>query len=54
MLNGHRIICLCNNQAVVACLRSRTSQEGHIMHLLCKLAFIEAQHSFSLTPHAVY
>ena len=48
--NGHRIICLCDNQAVVACLHSRTSRVGHIMHMLRALTFVEAQHSFSLIP----
>lgn len=50
---GHCVTCLCDNQAVVACLRSRTSREGHIMHMLRTLAFIEAQHSFSLTPQYI-
>jgi hypothetical protein len=53
MWNSHRIICLCDNQAVVVCLRSQTSREGHIMHLLRTLAFVEAQHSFSLTPQYI-
>ena len=50
---GHRIICLCDNQAVVACLHSRTSRVGHIMHMLRALAFIEARHSFSLVPRYI-
>ena len=33
-------ICLCDNQAVVACLHSRTSRERHIMHMLHTLAFV--------------
>ena len=51
--NGHHVICLCDNQAVVACLRSRTSREGHIMHMLRTLAFIEAQQSFALSPRYI-
>ena len=50
---GHRIICLCDNQAVVACLHSRTSRVGYIMHMLRALAFIEARHSFSLVPRYI-
>ena len=50
---GHRIICLCDNKAVVACLHSRTSQVGHIMHMLRALAFVEAQHSFALIPRYI-
>ena len=45
--------CLCDNQAVVACLRSRTSQDPHCMHLLRTLAFIEARHTFSLQPQYI-
>ena len=44
------ITCLCDNQAVIACLRSRTSREHHIMHMLRTLLFLEAQYSFSLSP----
>lgn len=47
---SHRVVCHCDNQAVVACLRSRTSRECHMMHMLRTLAFIEAQFSFSLYP----
>ena len=39
--------CLCDNQAVVACLRSRTSRD---MHMPRTLAFVEARHTFSLRP----
>ena len=45
--------CLCDNQAVVACLRSRTSRDGHCMHLLRTLAFVEARHTFSLQPQYI-
>ena len=47
------ICCLCDNQAVVACLRSRTSREGHCMHMLRTLAFVEARHSFALRPQYI-
>ena len=50
---GHHIICLCDNQAVVACLHSRTSRVGYIMHMLRVLAFVEAQHSFALIPRYI-
>jgi hypothetical protein len=46
-------VCLCDNQAVVACLRSRTSRVAHIVHLLRTLAFIEARCTFSLTPQYI-
>jgi hypothetical protein len=38
--------CHCDNQAVVACLRSRTSKQKHSMHMLRALAFVEARHRF--------
>ncbi len=41
---GHRVTCRCDNQAVVACLRSRTSKSGGIMHLLRCLTFVEAHY----------
>jgi hypothetical protein len=49
----HQIVCLCNNQAVVACLHSRTSRVPHVMHMLRTLAFIEAQFAFSLAPQYI-
>ena len=45
--------CLCDNQAVVASLRSRTSRDKHCMHMLRTLAFVEARHSFSLQPQYI-
>lgn len=47
-LRGHtwsncRIACLCDNKGS---MRSGTSWKQHIMHLLRKLAFIEARHSY--------
>lgn len=47
---GHRVQCHCDNQAVVACLRSRTSMNRHCLHMLRALAFIEARHWFLLQP----
>ena len=44
---------LCDNQAVVACLRSRTCLDHHIMHMLRTLAFIEASSSFALCPQYI-
>ena len=45
--------CLCDNQAVVACLRSRTSRDSHCMHMLRTLAFIESRHTFVLRPEYI-
>jgi hypothetical protein len=47
---GHHIICHCDNQVVVACLRSRTSKAQGIMHLLRCLVFIEARQRCFLRP----
>ena len=47
---NHRVICLCDNQAVVACLHSRTSR---VAHMLRTLAFIEAKFAFCLTPQYI-
>ena len=49
----HQVTALCDNQAVVACLRSRTSRVPHVMHMLRTLAFLEAQNSFPLTPQYI-
>ena len=38
-----QIICYCDNQVVVACLRSRTSKCKGVMHLLSYLLFIEVR-----------
>ena len=46
MWRGHKVECLCDNQAVVACLHSRTSKHRGIMHLLRILLFIEASAGF--------
>ena len=50
---GCRVICHCDNQAVVAGLRSRTIREKHCMHMLRTLAFIEAHTSFYLCPQYI-
>ncbi len=42
--HGHRVTCRCDNQVVVASLRSRTSRSGGIMHLLRCLTFVEAHY----------
>ena len=47
---GHRIIWHCDNQAVVVCLRSRTSRHPTLMHLIRNLLYIEARLGFYLTP----
>ena len=39
---GHRVVCHCDNQVVVSCLRSRTSKHKGIMHLVRCLVFVEA------------
>ena len=49
----HRVRCLCDNQAVVAALYSRTCRNSHCMHLLRALAFVEAQHAFHLQPEYI-
>ena len=50
---SRQVICHCDNQAVVACLRSRTSRVSHVMHMLRTLAFIEARYTFSLAPRYI-
>ena len=32
--HSHRVLCLCDNQAVVACIHSRSSRHKGLMHLL--------------------
>ena len=56
---NRRIICHCDNQVVVACLRSRTSKCKGVMHLLRCLLFIEASmccylHPIYIDTHANY
>ena len=45
----HRVHCLCDNEAVVAVLKSRTSKHPHLMHLLQCLFFIEACYDLEIT-----
>jgi hypothetical protein len=47
---GRQVLCRCDNQVVVACLRSRTSKDKGIMNLLRCLVFIEATHQCFLHP----
>ena len=51
--SNHRVICHCDNQAVVACLHSHTSRHKGIMHLLRILLFIEAQFRFHVIPRYI-
>lgn len=44
-----QVVCHCDNQVIVACLKSRTSKHKGIMHLLRCLVFIEAHFQFILT-----
>ena len=50
---GSGVRCLCDNQAVVACLRSRTSRDAHCMHMLRTLTFVEARLAFALRPEYI-
>ena len=43
----------CDNQAVVAYIRSRTTHDKHCMHMLRTLAFVEAKWLFSLQPQYI-
>ena len=47
---NHLVLCHCDNQAVVASIRSRTSKNKHCMRLLRTLAFVEACHCCYLQP----
>ena len=51
--SGGLVHCYCDNQAVVASLRSRTSQNKHCQHMLRALAFIEARHDLILQPYYI-
>ena len=46
--HAQKVLCYCDNQAVVAVLQSRSSKHYHIMHLLRCLFFVEAYFHFSL------
>ena len=45
---GCRIIWRCDNQAVVACLGSRTSRDPTLMHLIRNIVFLEAYGGFHI------
>ena len=51
--NYQRVLCRCDNKVVVACLRSRTSWDEGVMHLLRCLTFIEARHNCFLSPEYI-
>ena len=44
-----RVRCSCDNEAVVAVMRTRTSRNPHLMHLLRCLFFIEAKYDFEFS-----
>ena len=50
---SHCVMVHCDNQAIVACLLSRTSHHTHIMHMLRTLAFVEATNDFYLSPQYI-
>ena len=50
---GHRVVVHCNNQVVVAALRSHTSKNSHCLHMLRVLAFLEARYQFRLLPQYI-
>ena len=43
----------CDNQAVMASLRSRTSRHTHCLHMMRALVFVEARRSFHLRPQYI-
>ena len=47
---GQQVTCHCDNQVVVACLRSRSSRNPMLMHLIRCLVFIEAHFGCYLQP----
>ena len=47
---GHRVTCYCDNQVVAASIRSRSSKQPHLMHLLRCLAFAEVSLNFIVHP----
>lgn len=50
---GCEVVCHCDNQVVVAGLRTRSSRDDMVMHLLRCLVFIEAQLGCYLRPEYV-
>ena len=49
----HRVVWHCDNQAVVSCLRSRTSRHPILMHLLRNLVYIEALSGFYIAAEYI-
>lgn len=45
---SRQVICHCDNQVVVACLRSHASRNPILMHLIRCLVFVEAHSQFHL------
>ena len=50
---GCSIVCRCDNQAVVAVVRSRYAANDRLMHLLQVLFFLEAHHNFHLVAEHI-
>ena len=46
---AQKVLCHCDNQAVVAVLRSRSSKQPQLMHMLRCLFFVEALYGFELS-----
>ena len=49
----HHAMVLCNDQAMVACLRSWSCHDHHIIHMLRTLAFIEVSLAFTINPQYI-
>ena len=47
---ARKVICNCDNQVVVAALRSRSSRDSSLMHLIRSLVFVEAHFRCHLCP----
>ena len=50
---GYSILCRCDNQAVVAVVRSRYAANDRLMHLLRVLFFLEAHYNFHLVAEHI-
>ena len=50
---GHRVIWHCDNQAVVACIKSKSSKHETLMHLIRNLVFTEAHWGFCIHPEYI-
>lgn len=48
-----QVIWYCDNQAVVACVSSKTSRHPTLMHLLRNLVYVEALFDFHLHPEYI-